>query len=114
MMYLLVQHTDVMASRQTLQSRWHSMQMSRYSVSFESCIVSFCCVQDLIPRGDVIHLTFYVKGHFSYDTPMLIKGHGRPALESFWNLAFHLYYMPTFGPVSPTAPAAEFAQIAFY
>ena len=112
MMYLLVQRSDVMASCQTLQSRWHSMQMSRYSVSFESCIVSFCRVQDLIPRSNIVHLTLHMKGHLSHDSSMPIKGHGRPALESFWNLAFHLYYMPTFGPVFPRVLAAWFARFA--
>ena len=91
MMYLLVQHTDVMASRQRLQSRWHSMQMSRYSIPLKPRVICFCCVQDLIPRGDVIHLTFHVPWHLADYSTMLIKGHGRPALQCFWNLLCRLY-----------------------
>ena len=87
--------------------------MSRYSVSFESCIICLRCIQHFISGSNIVHLTLHVPRHLADDTPMLIKGHGCAALEGFWNLAFHLYYMPTFGPASPTTPAAEFAQSAY-
>ena len=90
------------------------MQMRYNTVPFESCIICLDAREKFVTRSDIIHLTFHVPWRLTDYSTMLIKGHGRPALESFWNLAFHLYYMPTFGPVFPKAPGAEFAQIAFY
>ena len=114
MMDLLVQGAYVMSSSQGLQTWRHIVQMGLHSVSFESCIVSFCCIQNLIPRSDVLHSFLDVQWHFPNDTPMLIKGHARAPFESVWNLLLHLYYTSTFGPACPRALAVEFVQIASY
>ena len=113
-MNLLVQRAYVVASGQALQTSRHSVQMRLDSVSFKPCVICFRCVQNLVSGSDVLHSFLNVQWHFPNDTPMLIKGHARAALEGFGNLLLHLYYMPTFGPVFPKAPGAEFAQIAFY